>query len=669
MKENILLLFLILPILSLSGQHKSKLSRTESFWGLHFDKHISLTDSLIGAKLTEGMVDTLLTLGRLDFIQVDCKGYPGVSSYPTKVGQPAASFEKDPLALIRKVTDNHHVSLFVHFTGINDVNYLRLHPGQARIQPDGKPDPARTSFWGDYSDKLLIPQLKEIALKYKVDGAWLDGEAWAVQPDYQPAALAEFKKITGIDSIPRKPGDLYYKEFLEFYRKSFIRYIKHYAKEIHQAAPGFQLCSNWAFSGMMPEPIPEDIGLNFYSGDNEANNAVNQANWHARTLAGQGIPFDLMAWSFTYDYSNNMRAPKTSLQLCQELAPVISLGGGVQTYFNQTADISFNRKDFRIIKELADFILPRREFCKGITITPQIALLFSVAGWKESVDVVYQSVKMEKMQGILNTLLDGQHAVEVIMTHHMLKRLNEFPVVVIPEWQVIEPELETALRTYVHEGGKLLIVGATATARFDDLLGVKQLKGAALKRTFLNVNDRFIELNTDARSVESLPGTTVLSKVFSMDNLVSPSEVSTTIRDYGKGKIAGIYVALGESYLNNTSPVIRDLVSDIITRLLPNPIVSVEGSHKVNIVPTTKNGKMLIQLINTSGDHSNGDVKGIDEIPPLYDLKVSVLTKSKPTIVLLQPGGTVLKYKYAKGRAEIIVPKLLIHNILEIEQK
>ena len=78
---------------------------------------------------------------------------------------------------------------------------------------------------------------------------------------------------------------------------------------------------------------------------------------------------------------------------------------------------------------------------------------------------------------------------------------------------------------------------------------------------------------------------------------------------------------------------------------------------------------MLIQLINTSGDHSNGDVKGIDEIPPLYDLKVSVLTKSKPTIVLLQPGGTVLKYKYAKGRAEIIVPKLLIHNILEIEQK
>ena len=667
MKKNVLFLFLILPILSLSGQNKSKLSRTDSFWGLHFDKHISLSDSLIGAKLTEGMVDTLLKLGRLDFIQVDCKGYPGVSSYPTEVGQPATSFDKDPLALIRKVTEKHHVSLFVHFTGINDVNYLRLHPGQARVQPDGKPDPARTSFWGDYSDKLLIPQLKEIALKYNVDGAWIDGEAWAVQPDYQPAALAEFKKTTGIDSIPKKPGDLYYKQFLEFYRQAFIRYIKHYTKEIHQAAPAFQLCSNWAFSGMMPEPIPEDIGLNFYSGDNEADNSVNQANWHARTLAGQGIPFDLMAWSFTYDYGNDMRNPKTSLQLCQELAPVISLGGGVQIYFNQTADISFNRKDFRIIKEVANFIIPRREFCKGITITPQIALLFSVAGWKQSVDVVYQSAKTEKMRGILKTLLDGQHAVEVIMTHQMLKRLNEFPIVVLPEWQVIEPEIESALRKYVNQGGKLLIVGATATARFDDLLGVKQVKGVEVKRTYLNLDDRFTEIDTETRTVQPLSGTTQLSHVFSLDNPDSHCEVSATIRDCGKGKIAGIYVSLGEPYLDSSSPVIRDLFSKIMTQLLPNPIVTVEGTHKVNIVPATKNGKILIQLINTSGDHSNGGVKGIDEIPSLYDLKVSVLTK-KPTSVLLQPEGKTLTYKYVDGRAVIRIPKILIHNILEINQ-
>ena len=314
---------------------------------------------------------------------------------------------------------------------------------------------------------------------------------------------------------------------------------------------------------------------------------------------------------------------------------------------------------------MADFIIPRREFCKGITITPQIALLFSVAGWKQSVDVVYQSAKTEKMRGILKTLLDGQHAVEVIMTHQMLKRLKEFPVVVVPEWQIIEPEIETALREYVKDGGKLLIVGATATTRFDDLLGVKQVKGVELKRTYLNLDDRFTEIDTETRTIQPLAGTTQLSHVFSLDNPDSHSEVSATIRDCGKGKIAGIYVSLGEPYLDSSSPVIRDLFSKIMTQLLPNPIVTVEGTHKVNIVPTTKNGKTLIQLINTSGDHSNGGVKGIDEIPSLYDLKVSVLTK-KPTSVLLQPEGKTLTYKYVDGRAVIRIPKILIHNILEI---
>jgi len=647
---------------------KEKISREASFWGLHFDQHLSPTSSHVGARLTESMVDSILIYGRPDYIQVDCKGHPGISSYPTQVGKQAISFDKDPLALIRKVTDQLQVSLYVHYSGVRDSNYATQHPDQARVQSDGKPDPGNTSFWGDYSDKLLIPQLKELALKYKIDGAWIDGEAWAVQPDYHPAALAEFKKVTGIESIPYKTSDKYYKEFVEFNRTSFLRYIKYYTKEIHQAAPNFQLCSNWAFSDMMPEPIPSDIGLDFYSGDNDPTNSLNKANWHARALAGQGISFDLMAWSFSMNFKTGIRAPKSSLQLCQELAPVISLGGGVQTYFNQKEDVSFKQKDFRVIKELADFILPRREFCKGVKIIPQIALLYSTAAWKQLVNGVYSSSKVEKIQGILNSLLDGQHAVELLMTHQLLKRLDEFPVVVIPEWQMIEPALETALRKYVFQGGKLIVAGAQATSRFDDILGVKETKATSLTRGYLNIADRFLELESDTRAVEPLPGTLVLNKLYPLDDLAEkPFAVSATMNNYGKGKIAGIYISLGETYLNSTSPVVRDLFSDIIDRLLPDPVVKLAGSHQVNIVPTTKNKKILIQLINTSGNHANDNVKGLDEITPLYNLNLSVSTKAKPLSVSLQPGGTALNFKYVNGRTEIIIPNLPIHQVVEIK--
>jgi hypothetical protein len=48
-------------------------------------------------------------------------------------------------------------------------------------------------------------------------------------------------------------------------------------------------------------------------------------------------------------------------------------------------------------------------------------------------------------------------------------------------------------------------------------------------------------------------------------------------------------------------------------------------------------------------------------------LNLSVSTKAKPQSVLLQPGATALNFKYVNGRTEIIVPKLPIHQIVEIK--
>jgi hypothetical protein len=667
MKTFFLLVPALLMATAMPAQNKNKLARADSHWGLHFDRHLGLTDGHIGATLTEEMVDSLVVMARPDYIQVDCKGHPGVSSYPTQVGQQAASYDKDPLALIRKVTENRGVALYVHYSGVKDLNYVRLHPEQARLRQDGKPDPENTSLWGDYADKLLIPQLKEIALKYHVDGAWVDGESWAVEPDFRPDALAEFTKETGIVLTPAEPNNSpNYRNFLEFNRKKFMSYLRHYTHEVHREAPGFQICSNWAFSGMMPDEIPADIGLDFFSGDYDPGNSLNIANWHARALSGQGIPFDLMAWSFTHDFAKGVSIPKTSLQLCQEAAPVMSIGGGLQAYFRQNADISFQPAAFRIMKELADFVIPRREFCKGISIIPQVALLYSTAAWKESVDIVYKSTGVSRIQGILNALLDGQSSVEVLMTHRLKKRLGEFPLVVIPEWKSIEPDLEIMLKEYVANGGNLLIIGASATSGFDGLLGVKQIDAPARMIRNLSVGDRFAAVWEDFRSVECLSGTTELSRLYSSADLRYPAGIAATVRSYGKGKVAGIYVDFGSSYLINTSPVIRDFTAGIVRQLFPNPVIRVEGTHKINVVPTTKDGKLLVQLINTSGDHANPNVKGIDEIPVLYNLKVSVLSEKKPGSAFLQPEGIPLKYSWINGRVEIVVPQLKIHNIIQI---
>ncbi|MBU1822455.1 MAG: hypothetical protein KKG00_13225 [Bacteroidetes bacterium] len=64
MKKTFGIVGLITVLLSLSpglswGQ-KAPLRRADSFFGLHFDFHAGLGDTLIGKSLTEGMVDSLL---------------------------------------------------------------------------------------------------------------------------------------------------------------------------------------------------------------------------------------------------------------------------------------------------------------------------------------------------------------------------------------------------------------------------------------------------------------------------------------------------------------------------------------------------------------------------------------------------------------------------------
>ena len=657
--QNIIYVLIFVTLtLPLNAQDKIK-TRSESFWGVHFDRHSQLTDEHLGKTLTEGMIDSMLKAVRPDYIQVDSKGHPGVSSYPTVVGQQAAGYDKDPLALIREVTFKRNVALYVHHSGVMDINYVRLYPEEGRRAPDGKLDGQNTSFWGNYADRLLIPQLKELALKYKVDGVWIDGESWAVYPDYHPKAQEEFKQVTGLSYMPTVAEDPNYKILLEFNRKKFIAYIDHYTAELKKVAPQFQLCSNWAFSALMPEPVPAGIKLDFLSGDYDPDDALNTANWNARCLAGQGLPYDLMAWSFV-----RHSVPKTALQLCQEAAAVISLGGGCQMYFRQNEDMSFQPESFDIMREVADFVLPRRDYCKGIKPIPQIALFYSTAGWKQKVNDIYRPFGVNGIRGIMNALLDGQQAVEVLMTHHMEKRMEEYPVIVVPEWEVMEPEMIARLKEYVKKGGNLLVIGSEATVLFDDILGVQGVgeRGASC----LGFDNRFVDIQGKFREIRCEQGTEELARLYQTNDFRFPSGSAATIHKYGKGKVAGVYMNIGESYLSTTSPVFRDFLSELIGDLFPKPLVSVKGSHRVHVIPSEKDGRMLIQLVNTSGDHANRSVKGIDEIPELRDFNVVVRSEERPKKVLLQPDGRPLRFDYVDGKVTFVVPDLKIHDIVEI---
>ena len=249
-----------------------------------------------------------------------------------------------------------------------------------RSNADGKPNDKATSVFGPYVDKLMIPQLRELAGEYGVDGVWVDGDCWGTTPDYGETAVREFCEQTGAESAPRKAGEPYWNEWMDFHREGFRRYLRHYVDELKASHPDFQVISNWAFSDHMPEPVSADVaGL---SGDFSPDDSVNSARFAGRCLEDQGVPWDLMSWSF----SRKTRKQKPAVQLMQEAAVVLALGGGYQAYFKQDRDGAIrDPAEMDVMAEVARFCRGRQAYCHRSVAVPQIALLYSTAGhYRES---------------------------------------------------------------------------------------------------------------------------------------------------------------------------------------------------------------------------------------------------------------------------------------------
>jgi len=665
MNRLLLSIFLMLGftgIVSMAQTEKpaGKLRRADCFFGMHFDLHASEDITDAGKTLTPEMIDTFLLKVRPDFIQIDCKGHPGISSYPTKVGYHVKGFDKDPLKLFREITAKNKVALFMHYSGVMDAKAVKEHPGWAIVKANGERSTEKPSFFSPYLDSLMIPQLKELS-DYGVDGAWIDGDCWAVEPDYGLTSLRRFSMETGITEIPKTPSDKYYPELLEYTRSLFREYLRKYVNAIHRYNPQFQITSNWSYSSLMPEKVTIDV--DYLSGDVTPQNGVYRSAFEARCIAPQGKPWDLMAWGFSW---NGMSTVKSSVQLEQEASQIMAMGGGVQFYFQQNGDLSLRPWLATSLSEVAMFCRQRQQFCHKAKAIPQIALLYpTVSCEKNSTRPFANSTGM--LQGALNLVLDGQHSVEILMEHTLLGKMDQYPLIIIPECNYLEASFIEELKKYVSGGGNLLIIGTEAAHLFEKELGIKTLKKAKPVQLFIAMSDKIGTIRSSLDSVGMDSGVKPTSNFYTGSDLrYKGKEIASSVNKVGKGMVAGVYFNAGSEYLEYKSPVLRDFFSSRINELFADPITIVTGSHLVHAGLNKLNNKMYVNLLNVAGEHTNQSAIGYDEIPSLKNLTVQIKTGQKPAKILLQPEGRELDFAFQKGVSKVMVPELKIYSILEV---
>ena len=668
-KPSLTLTFLLAVLLSCPPLYSQKLpdrpKGNETFFGLHFDFHADNT-SPIGKSFDPALVDSMLTVVKPEFIQVDCKGHPGISSYPTRIGFAADTFHMDILEEWRKITAKHGISLYTHFSGVIDDKVVRELPAWAAKKPDGTAHRRATSVFSPYAQEKLIPQLQELVDQYAIDGAWIDGECWGLQPDYSEYSKTAYEKA-GLGKELPLPGNEAYPAFLEFNRTGFKTYLQHYVQAMHDYKPGFEITSNWAFSSSMPEKVTVDV--DFLSGDLSSNNAFYSAALESRVLAFQGLHWDCMSWGFVRSprVRPSVGSLKSPVQLKQEAAQVIANGGAYQVYFKQNKDGSIRPANIPLMKEIADFVRERRPFCEGTKPLAEVALLLSTEGFKRKTTNVYRrwNGEYDEMHGILSAFLDAQVPVNVLMEHSLEEYIEEYKLVVIPEWKYFDPSFKDLLQEYVEGGGNLLLIGTGPAEMFKNEIGFREVENDFGPLAKLKYDHGLAGVNPDYASFKTvaLPaGAKTLGTLWDFDR---PSFPVASITPYGQGRIAAIYADLGRLYKYQRSSLYRDFLIGIKNELIAAPFIEVTGSGLVHVVVGEKNSSTLVHLINSSGPHRDENIFVYDEIPVIGSLTLK-MRSSKPKAVTLQPEGRSLDFEYEDGQVMISLDKVAIHSIIEL---
>lgn len=669
----------------------------ESSFGYHTDLHLGELDLDAGAGAIPDELEKSLRILMPDWVQVDGKGHRGYTSWFSKVPDAAVAphLQLDAVAAWREASRRLGIQLIVHYSGFLDLVAGQKHPEWLAVpSPADKRDTENfRDMWmclrSGYMDKLMIPQLIELAVDYNVDGTWIDGNLWGYRGCWCDKCKAEFTRRTGITEIPAKPGDKYWKEWYFFHLNTEQDAVEYFSNAVKAVAPNFRICSAWL--GSTYHPTTRDVSVDWLSGDVWGGGwSSEETNFESRWFANSGKPWDLMCWT-------NLAAPdyfvKTPEMFCQEATPVIACGG--RYIFCECAPRVRSSKQvnsrMRQYRKVRDFIKARESFCRGSETVPEIALLHERSDSQEERGI--QNWIFLPSTPATSMLIDNHYGVDLLDARGLLPRLKDFPMVVIPETGELKPEVTDALKTYVENGGRLLVAGVDSIANFGaDYFGFadwsveteSSFKGApwsfeplvkdATPYYYLSDGDGVFPVGSakwglgtaaaDAQGAENL-----FLSYDSENPSCKTDKIAFCMKAHGKGFAAAVPADIFSSYKrHNCLPEARRFMGRVLKRLMPERAIEIEAPTVIEIIFHRKNKKLYIHLGNrSSGIAFSPERRMIDEIPPVGPVSLRLRLTKAPVSVRLMPSGKNADWHYENGIATVTVPSVHIMESVEIQ--
>ena len=616
---------------------------TRALCKLHPDFHIPPETTGVGENFDGMAYAASLKAHSVDSIVMFGKCHYGLSYYPTETGTVHPGLVKDMLHEVSKGAKAHGLEFIVYFSVFLDTAAIDKHPSWRMLtQRDGrftrqKYEPVCVN--SPYLEELFIPQVLEVLEKYPVDQFFLDTMTW-FEPCYCQSCVEKF----GGEIPSEKDGN--WLEYVCWLHTCYRDFYARAAEAVNVKNPGVFCTFNWEWSIRHPEaPVPYIKRL---AGDLFPNGKV--SSFYTRYLSGTGYPFDYMTGRFMHglgDWVNN-----NDITLQYTAAAAIANGGGFYLIDRQLPNGLLEDRSYAAIDAVFSFINARRELVADTVPVRETAVLTTcdhLAGSRMELfpqkDI--RAKRLEIFMSIHELLTENGVHFTFLNEENFLKTINDYKFVILPELHNVSKTLSSALKDFVENGGKLLIIQPdeeSVNPELTALAGVEAAGKTPREYTYVEfsrdgkIDSPFIVYGSN-NLVLPRDGAQILAHIIEplqsnggvFGHGVAPASKKTeyaaaALRKVGKGQVIYVAAQILSSNLTHSNQDYGQFILGLVDRLLPEPMARLVTDAPVEMSLMRKENDLIIHLVNHGGTEvkSWGWAQTTKYMPKIPDICLSV---------------------------------------------
>lgn len=294
------------------------------------------------------------------------------------------------------------------------------------------------------------------------------------------------------------------------------------------------------------------------------------------------------------------------------------------------------------------------------------------------------------IRGVTRMLQEAAYQFDILDRESDLSR---YKLLILPDLIPVSEELAAKIDVFVANGGALIAsyksgMNLEGTRFMLESLGVTPVGEAPYSPDFLLPEGEIGKglpptehvMYSRGMQIEPLPGTEVLAQTIRPYFNRTYKHFCSHQHTPSAGEIAypgivqkgrAIYFAhpIFTQYDKNAPRWYKQFLLNALDILLPQPLIRHDGPStlEIHLSAQPDENNWVVHLLHYIPERRSQDIDIIEDVIPLYDVKLSLNTPQPVASVRLVPEGDTLPFEVAAdGRTELVVPRINGHQMVEV---